>query len=57
MSKVYYVKDTQAFWQERRRARAKLDKNMANLPRSKKMAIEAKMRENHEMMLKANREA
>lgn len=57
MSKVYYVKDTQAFWQEHRKARIKLDKKMANLSRSKKMVIEAKMRENHGVMLKANKEA
>ena len=57
MSRVYYVKDTQAFWQERRKARTKLEKKMANLPRSENMVIEAKMRENHGMMLRANREA
>ena len=56
MSRVYYVKDTQAFWQERRKARAKLNKKMANLSRSKKMVIEDKMRENHGMMLRANKE-
>ena len=56
MSRVYYVKDTQAFWRERRKARAKLDKKMANLSRSEKIVIEAKMRENHEKMLRANRD-
>ncbi len=47
MKKVNYVKDTKAFWQERKRARQNLDKKLSSLPFSEKLVITEKMRENH----------
>ena len=53
MKKARYGKDTKAFWQERKKARTKLDKKLSNLSYSEKLNITAKMRENHEALRRA----
>lgn len=47
MQRAHYVKDTKRFWQERRRARGKLDRKLASLPYSEKLVIMRKMQANH----------
>ena len=53
MKKAHYVKDTKAFWQERKKARQNLDKKMASLSYPEKLVITAKMQENHKALRRA----
>lgn len=44
MSKIHYMKDTKAFWQERKKARSALDKKRRNMPYSEKVKYLEKLR-------------
>jgi len=39
MSQTIYIKDTKRFWQERKQARAALDKKRANAPYTEKVKV------------------
>ena len=47
MKKVNYMQDSKEFWRKRNKARKNLDKKLASLPYSEKVAIMEKMEANH----------
>ncbi len=53
MTKVNCARDLRKFWQERDKAREKLDKKLANLPYSQKLVILGKMQANRIAMQNA----
>jgi len=55
MKREYYTKDSKRFWQAHEKARESMDKRLANLPFSKKVAIVDRMREDRASLANAKK--
>ncbi len=55
MKREYYTKDSKKFWQAHEKARENMDKRLANLPFSKKVAIVDRMREDRISLVNAKK--